>query len=137
MKVTMRLKRDCWWFAVCCWLLSPAAAVRSRWFLVACRSELLFTGKAVLERRGRAAASLLLLALRGRRRTTGERNKRGGEERRATSPLVLAGNGGERWVAASPEMANKEETRKKRRGWGAADLERRKLKNLGLDFLVD
>ncbi|KAH0730150.1 hypothetical protein KY289_001338 [Solanum tuberosum] len=59
------------------------------------------------------------------------------EERRATSPLILARDGGRRWVAASSEMADSVETRRKRRGWGAADLERRRMRNLGLGLLVD
>ncbi|WMV32863.1 hypothetical protein MTR67_026248 [Solanum verrucosum] len=68
----------------------------------------------------------------------GQRERRGrGEERRATSPLVLTGDGGQRWVAASPEMADREETRRNRRRWGATDLEKRKMRNLGLGLLID
>ncbi|KAH0773634.1 hypothetical protein KY290_010771 [Solanum tuberosum] len=44
----MRLRRVCRG-----WLLLSAAAVRNRWFLVAHRSKLLFTGEAALERRER------------------------------------------------------------------------------------
>ncbi|KAG5582113.1 hypothetical protein H5410_052740 [Solanum commersonii] len=77
------------------------------------------------------------VAKRGWRRVTGERRKRGGEERKATSPLILTGDGRRRWVAASSEMADSIETRKKRRGWGVADLERRRMRNLGLGLLVD
>ncbi|WMV40931.1 hypothetical protein MTR67_034316 [Solanum verrucosum] len=59
------------------------------------------------------------------------------EERRATSPLILTGDGRRRWVVASSEMADSVETRRKRKGWGAADLERRRMRNLGLGLLVD